>query len=113
MVNFNFSENRASRVFHLMMIIPAGLLLLLSIISMSTLSATNEKFLNEYDEEEPNGDSNCILNAKSGSSDNFYLVKFQKGDTCAFSVAGGGLLAAMGVGFIVVLVVKAFFGVRV
>ena len=110
---FNFSENRESRVFHLMMVLPAGLLFLLSIISLGTLNATNEEFLKEYDKKEPQGDSNCILYAKSGGQSNNYLVKFQEGDSCEFSIAGGGILAALAVAFAIVFVVKAVIGVSV
>ena len=107
-----FSQNQGSRVFHLMMIIPAGiLLLLLSIISFGTMADVNKDFLDEYEEKEPNGDATCILYAESGSSENFYRVKFQDGDSCTFSIAGGGILSALAVAFTLVLVVKAIFGV--
>ena len=62
----SFAENQGSRVFHLMMILPAGfLLLLLSLISLSTLAHTNNEFLDKYEENEPNGDANCIFYAES------------------------------------------------
>jgi hypothetical protein len=109
----SFAENQGSRVFHLMMIVPAGLLLLLSLISLGTLAHTNNDFLDEYDEKEPNGDANCILYAESGNQNNFYRVKFQEDDSCSFSVAGGGILTALAVAFTVVLVVKALFGIGV
>ena len=40
-------DAQGSRVFHLMMILPAVLLLLLSLISLSTLAVTNKKVIDE------------------------------------------------------------------
>jgi hypothetical protein len=109
-----FTQNQGSRVFHVMMIVPAGIvLLLLSVISLSTLADTNQKFLDEYDSKEPDGEATCILYAESGDSDNYYYVRWQESNSCTFSVAGGGLLAALAVGFTAVLVVKAIMGVSV
>ena len=92
------------------MIVPAGLLLLLSLLSLGTLAHTNNDFLDEYDKKEPNGDANCILYAESGNQNR---VKFQEDVSCSFSVAGGGILTALAVAFTVVLVVKALFGIGV
>ena len=116
----SFSENQGARVFHLMMIVPAGLLLLLlSLISFSTLAVTNNNFVNEYDDkvdnrQERDEDTNCILYAETDDRDDVgRRIKFQEGNSCSFSIAGGGILVALSVAFIVVLVVKAFFGVGV
>ena len=105
-----FSENRGSRVFHLMMILPAGILLLvLSLISLSTLAVTNQQFLDEYEDRDPDGDATCILYAEKGDN----VIKFKGGDTCKFAIVGGAILGGFAIGFIVILVVKALFGVNV
>ena len=106
-----FAENRGSRVFHLMMILPAGLLLLvLSLISLSTLAVTNQRFLDEYEDKDPDGDATCILYADKG---NDFEIKFKSGETCRFAVVGGAILGGLAVGFMVILVLKALFGTNV
>ena len=99
-----------SRVFHLMMLIPAGLVLLLSLISLSSLATVNKEFRSEYDKLNPDGDAKCILYAESESDND---LDFSDGETCNFSIGGGGLLAAVAVVYAVILVVKAAMGISV
>lgn len=104
-------KKQGSRVFHLMMILPAGILLLvLSLVSLSTLAVTNNQFTHEYESRTQRSDANCILYAESrGSRD----IKFADGDTCMFSIAGSGVLGVLALLFTVVLVMKAIIGVDV
>ena len=104
-----FRRNRGSRVFHLMMILPAGLLLVLSLVALSTLAVTNERFLDEYEEKEPSGDSRCILYAEKGDG----TVRFRGGGTCNFGVLGAAIMGGFAIAFTIILVVKALFGVHV
>ena len=105
-----FRKNRGSRVFHLMMILPAGLLLLvLSLVTLSTLAVTNRRFLDEYEEKEPDGDSECILFAEKGDG----TVKFVGGDTCNYGVVGAAILGGFAIAFTILLAMKALFGVHV
>ena len=103
-----FNKDGTSRLFHLMMLVPAGLIFLLAIISLSTLADVNKEFRDEYDKLNPRGDATCILFAEDDSG-----LEFSDGDSCKFSIAGGGILAAVAVLYIVVLVVKAILGISV
>lgn len=105
-----FAKNRGSRVFHLMMILPAGLLLLvLSLISLSTLAVTNSQFVNEYEDKEPEGDSKCILYAEKGD----FAVNFEGGNTCNYGVVGAAILGGFAIAFTILLVLKAVIGIQV
>ena len=102
----NFAENQGSRVFHLMMILPAGvLLLLLSLISLSTLAVVNKQFTDEHEDE----DVTCILYAESEGTN----LEYSEGQQCTFSIVGGGILSILALLFIVTLVAKAVIGVGV
>ena len=108
-----FAENQGSRVFHLMMIVPAGfLLLLLSFISLGTLARINNRFTDLVDDS--NYDGTCILFAKGKDYDGGKVIMdFTDGDQCNFAIAGGAILAAIAVALSVVLVVKAIMGTGV
>ena len=108
----NFAENQGSRVFHLMMILPAGvLLLLLSLISLSTLAVVNKRFTDEHEDRGDN-DVKCILYAESEGTGTENL-EFSEGQQCSFSIVGGGILSILALLFIVMLVAKAVIGVGV
>ena len=96
-------------MFHLMMIVPAALLLLLSLISLGTLAATNNEFV------ELNGvDSGaCILYAQEDSDAGPRRLEFAGGNQCRFTIAGDAILAAIAVILSVVFIVKAVLGVGV
>ena len=109
-----FAENQGSRVFHLMMIIPAGfLLLLLSLISLGTLAHTNKRFTDRLEDVRPNDDATCILFAEGDNNDGNAVPEFTDGDQCKFAIAGGAILAAIAIVLSVVLVVKAIMGTGV
>ena len=98
-------------MFHIMMIIPAGvLLLLLSLISLGTLGTTNKRFSDEY-EKVFDKSGRCILYASSDGEGE--IIDFSDGEQCKFGIAGNVILAILAVAFAVVLVVKAVFGIRV
>ena len=107
--------NQGSRVFHVMMVIPAGLLvLLLSLISLSTLATTNKRFTDEYAkanyEEESNMMENatCVLYTETEGTNDMKVFDYNTdGEECRFSIAGGGILAVIAIALSVVLVVKA------
>ena len=108
---FANNQGQGARVFHLMMIIPAALLLLLSLISLGTLATTNKKFLDEVDKVNSDNDAKCILyvefdDDKPGRVD-------AEGDHCKFAIAGDAILAAIAVALMVVLIIKAVLGVGV
>lgn len=98
-------------MFHLMMIIPAGvLLLLLSLISLGTLGTTNKRFSDEY-EKVYDKSGRCILYASSDEKGE--LPDFSDGEQCKFGIAGNVILAILAVAFAVVLATKAVFGIGV
>ena len=104
------AENQGARVFHLMMIIPAGvLILLLSLISLGSLSTTNKRFNDQY-EKVFDKRGRCILYASSDGENN---LEYSDGEQCKFGIAGNVILAILAIAFAVVLVVKAVFGIRV
>ena len=101
-------KNQGSRMFHLMMIIPAGaLLLLLSLISLGTMANTNGRIVDKLDEFGSPGD--CILFAEGRGS----FVRFSEDSQCEFAIAGTALLAVLSVVFAVLLVVKGVVGISV
>ena len=89
------------------MIIPAGiLLLLLSLISLGTLAAVNRELVNLS---EPREDV-CVLYVESSGPN---LDIEGQDEKCTYSIAGGGILAFLSLGFTAVLVAKAFIGLSV
>lgn len=101
-------ENNGSRIFHLMMIIPAGLLLLLlSLISLGTMADTNRKFTDEL--RESNTDGDCVLFAEGRKG----TVHFSEGKQCEFAIAGTAVLAVLSFVFGIVLLLKAIAGINV
>lgn len=108
-----FAENQGARIFHLMMIFPAGaLLLIFSLVSLSTLAVINRQFTDEYEDRNYRQEDRvkCILYAKEGER---RLPEFSESTQCEFAVAGGGILSIISVIFIGILVAKAIFGVGV
>ena len=102
-----FAENQSARVFHVMMILPAGvLLMILSVVSLSTLAATNKRFVDKYNDD----DVTCILYAERESNE---VVDYSEGEQCTFSIVGGAMLALLAFVFIGVLVAKAIVGIGV
>ena len=106
---FANNQGQGARVFHLMMIIPAALLLLLSLISLGTLATTNNNFLEELDDIDPNNDGTCILFAEKDGD----RVDYTDGNQCKFGIAGNAILAAIAVILFVVFIVKTVLGVGV
>ena len=100
--------NQGARVFHLMMIIPAGILLLiLSLTSLGTMATTNNKFKDVLDD--LGKDGNCILFTKAKNND----FDPNKDSQCNFVVWGDAILAILAVMFSVVLGLKAALNVAV
>lgn len=114
-----FSNSQRSRVFHLLMILPAGvILLLLSLISLSTMAVTNRRAVDRYheirDQDFPNRgvpDIACILYAESYGTSTNAVVFSEESGRCNFSIVGGGILAVLAVAFTIVLVIKAVLGI--
>ena len=110
MAGLGFAENQGARVFHLMMVVPAGvLILLLSLISLGSLGTTNKRFSDQY-EKLFDKSGRCILYATSDGDND---LDFSDGEQCKFGIAGNVILAILAVAFAVVLVKKAVFGVGV
>ena len=104
------SENQGARIFHLMMIIPAGvLLLMLSLVSLGTLASANNEVKEELDDL-PNWDGSCILYTKAEDLDDSTI---NDGSECQFAIWGGAILAIVAVVLSIVLGVKAFVGIAV
>ena len=95
------TDAQGSRVFHLMMIIPAALLLLLSLVSLSTLAVTNKKFSDGY------RGTPCILYA--GTEGGQYMAN--GGGECTYSIVAGGILGLLALVLAGVLVAKAIMGI--
>ena len=96
-------------MFHLMMIIPAGVLLLvLSLVSLGTLASANNEVKEELDD--LNWDGSCILYTKAEDLDDFTI---NDGSECQFAIWGGAILAIVAVVLSIVLGVKAFVGIAV
>ena len=96
-------------MFHLMMIIPAGvLLLLLSLVSLGTMANANKQVKDEIDD--LNWDGRCILYTNEDDLGDF---KINDGGECEFAVWGGAVLASLAVALSIVLGAKALFGVAV
>ena len=107
-------ENQGSRMFHLMMIIPAGgLLLLLSLISLGTMANTNGRVADQLDEVPTREDEDCILFAEEEEIGGVRFVRFSEGSQCEFAIAGTALLAILSVGFAILLIVKGVVGISV
>ena len=103
------SESQGARMFHLMMIIPAGvLLLLLSLVSLGTMANANKQVKEEIDD--LNWDGRCILYTKS---EDLVDATYNDGGECEFAVWGGAVLAIVAVILSIVLGAKAFFGIPV
>ena len=97
-----------SRMFHLMMIIPAGgLLLLLSLISLGTMAQVNSRVVDELDDKDIEGD--CILFAENGDN----RIQYNEGDECDFVIAGTALLTVLSLVFTILLVAKGVAGIKV
>ena len=97
-------------MFHLMMILPAGvLLLILSLISLSTLAVINKQFSDEYVDRDSGGGDKCILFAENEDGE----PEFSDGRTCEFSIVGVAIIAGFALLFTLVLVGKAIIGVQV
>ena len=97
-------------MFHLMMIIPAGvLLLLLSLVSLGTMANANKQVKEEIDDR--NRDGRCILYTTAADED--FRVNFNDGGECEFAVWGGAVLAILAVALSIVLGLKTLFGVAV
>lgn len=96
-------------MFHLMMIIPAGVLpLLLSLTSLGTMANTNKQVKDELDD--LNWDGNCILYTKA---EDLKDRTYHDGGECEFAVWGGAILAILAVALSIVLGAKALFGIPV
>ena len=107
----NFAENQGSRVFHLMMILPAGvLLLILSLVSLGTLAVVNKRATDEYQEATRDDDGACILYVEE---DDDTVIKLADGQLCSFSIVGGGILSILALFFILTLVAKVVIGIGV
>ena len=105
-------SNQGTRVFHLMMIIPAGILLLiLSLTSLGTMAITNNKFKDVVDDLnlEPEDEGNCILFTKAKED----YIDFNKGSQCNFVIWGDAILTILAVVLSVVLGLKAALNVAV
>ena len=103
------SQNQGARMFHLMMIIPAGVLLLvLSLVSLGTLATLNNEVKKELDDQ--NRDGSCILYTKAEDLNDGTI---NDGSECQFAVWGGAVLAILAVVLSIVLGVKAFVGIAV
>ena len=101
-------SNQGTRVFHLMMIIPAGILLLiLSLTSLGTMATTNNKFKDEVDDLDREG--NCILFTEPKTKD----LDFNEGSQCNFVIWGDAILTILAVVLSVVLGLKAALNVAV
>ena len=98
-------------MFHLMMIIPAALLLLLSLISLGTLATINKNFLDEVDKVNSDNDAKCVLYVKFDNDEPGGVDA--DGNQCKFAIAGDAILAAIAVALMVVFIVKAVLGVGV
>lgn len=94
-------------MFHLMMIVPAGvLLLLLSLVSLGTLASANNEVKEKLDDLRWDGD--CILYTEADDLEDFTI---NDGNACRFAIWGGAILAILAVVFSIVLGVKALLGI--
>ena len=106
------SENQGARMFHLMMIIPAGVLLLLvSLLSLGTMANANKQIKQELDDIGLH--DKCILYTKVEGEDESKTFKLNGGGECNFVVWGDAVLAILAVVLSIVLGVKTFFGIAV
>ena len=104
-------DAQGSRVFHLMMILPAVLLLLLSLISLSTLAVTNKKVIDEVTriaESDKHGLA-CVLYTETEGT----RLKPNGGGVCTYSIVAGGILGLLALVLTGVFVAKAIIGIVV
>ena len=99
-------------MFHLMMIIPAGVLLLLvSLLSLGTMANANKQIKQEL--EDFDADDKCILYTKVEGEGESKTFKPNDGGECHFVVWGDAVLAILAVVLSIVLGMKTFFGIAV
>ena len=88
-----------------MMILPAVLLLLLSLVSLGTLAVTNEKFTDKFNYR----GTLCVL--YTGTKDN--TLKPNDGGECTYSIVAVGILGFLALVLVGVFVTKAIIGIAV
>ena len=105
------TDAQGSRVFHLMMLLPAVLLLLLSLISLSTLAVTNKRVIDEATRISGTSDHgiSCVL--YTGTDDN--RLTPNDGGECTYSIVAGGILGLLALVLAGVFVAKAVIGIVV
>ena len=105
------TDAQGSRVFHLMMIGPAVLLLLLSLVSLSTLAVTNRRIIDEATRifGPDNHGISCALytGVKDGG------LEPNDGGECTYSIVAGGILGLLALVLVGVFVAKAVMGIVV
>lgn len=95
-------------MFHLMMVLPSGvLLLLLSLIVIGSLASTNAKAKDVFNEPYK---GTCVLFVRMEGSDH---LRMSSDNTCNFPVAGGVVLLLLAVVFSAVHAFKALLGVSI